>query len=113
MECKIKKRRNTFNKKYKRVGYVFRDRYKAEGIYTENHLYSCIKYIHNNPVKANLCMLMKEYKYSSYNEYLKEKRIINDESIELLFGKIRDYKKDFNFIHDIEYGDEYTFAAQQ
>ena len=44
-----------YNKKYKRVGYVFRDRYKAEGIYTESHLYSCIKYIYNNPVKAGIC----------------------------------------------------------
>ena len=98
-----------YNKIHKRVGYVFRDRYYSQDILNEKHLYSCIKYIHNNPVKANLCMLMKEYKYSSYNEYLKDKRIINDESIELLFGKRRDYKKEFNFIHDIEYGDEYTF----
>ena len=35
-------------KKYKRVGYVFRDRYKTEGIYSEEHLHSCIKYIYNN-----------------------------------------------------------------
>ena len=28
-----------YNKRYNRVGYVFRDRYKSEGIYNEKHLY--------------------------------------------------------------------------
>ena len=55
-----------YNKKYKRVGYVFRDRYKAEGIYTESHLYSCIKYIYDNPVKAGICNKPEEYLYSNY-----------------------------------------------
>ena len=55
-----------YNKKYKRVGYVFRDRYKAEGIYTESHLYSCIKYIYNNPIKAGICENPEEYLYSNY-----------------------------------------------
>ncbi len=55
-----------YNKKYNRVGYVFRDRYKAEGIYSEKHLYNCIKYIHNNPVKAGICNKAEEYPYSNY-----------------------------------------------
>lgn len=55
-----------YNRKYKRVGYVFRDRYKSEGIYSEKHLYNCIKYIYNNPVKAGICLKPNEYKYSNY-----------------------------------------------
>ena len=55
-----------YNKKYSRVGYVFRDRYKAEGIYSEKHLYNCIKYIYNNPVKAGICNKPEEYPYSNY-----------------------------------------------
>lgn len=57
-----------YNKKYNRVGYVFRDRYKSEGIYSEQHLKSCIKYIYNNPVKAGICNHPKEYPYSNYKE---------------------------------------------
>ena len=60
-----------YNKKYKRVGYVFRDRYKAEGIYTESHLYSCIKYIYDNPVKAGICNKPEEYLYSNYKKVKK------------------------------------------
>lgn len=57
-----------YNKKYNRVGYVFRDRYKSEGIYSEKHLYCCIKYIYDNPVKAGLCKHAKEYPFSNYKE---------------------------------------------
>lgn len=42
-----------------RVGYVFRDRYKSEPIYNEQSLIRCIRYIHNNPVKANIVKVLK------------------------------------------------------
>ena len=61
-----------YNKKYQRIGYVFRDRYKSEGIYSEQHLYSCIKYIYVNPVKAGICKRAKEYPYSNYKEINKD-----------------------------------------
>ncbi|MCI8411143.1 MAG: hypothetical protein HFJ40_01580 [Clostridia bacterium] len=57
-----------YNKKYNRVGYVFRDRYKTQPIFFERHLYYCIDYIHNNPVKAHICDSPSKYKYSSYNQ---------------------------------------------
>ena len=50
-----------YNKKYNRVGYVFRDRFKSEGIFSEQQLYSCINYIYNNPVKAKICNHPMEY----------------------------------------------------
>lgn len=55
-----------YNYKYNRVGYVFRDRYKTEGIYGEKQLYSCIKYIFDNPVKAGICSYPFEYPFSNY-----------------------------------------------
>lgn len=58
-----------YNKKYNRVGYVYRDRYKSQVIYSEKQLYACINYVHNNPVKAGICKCPCEYKYSSYNNF--------------------------------------------
>ena len=58
-----------YNKKYNRVGFVFRNRYKSEGIYSEDHLYNCIKYIYDNPVKAGICINASEYAYSNYKKY--------------------------------------------
>lgn len=57
-----------YNKKYNRVGYVFRDRYKSEGIYSDEHLYNCIKYIYDNPVKAGICKKPEDYAYSNYKK---------------------------------------------
>ena len=70
-----------YNRKYNRVGYVFRDRYKSEGIYSEEQLYNCIKYIYDNPVKAGICTEAKDYPYSNYkniNKEIKEKYTFMD-----------------------------------
>lgn len=87
---------NNFNK---RVGYVFRNRYYSQDILTQKQLYNCLRYIHNNPVKACITKTMKEYKHSSYNEFLGKKEIINEESILLLFGVTKNFEEQFNFIH--------------
>lgn len=58
-----------YNKKHKRNGFVFRDRYKSEPIYDESYLNNCIHYIHNNPYKAGICS-SSDYYYSSYREYI-------------------------------------------
>lgn len=67
-----------YNEKHNRCGYVFRNRYRSEEIFTQSHLISCINYIHNNPVKAKICELKGDYKYSSYNDYIHKKGFIND-----------------------------------
>ena len=80
-----------YNKKYERVGYVFRDRYKAQGIYNEEQLNICIKYIFDNPVKAGICKKPDEYKFSNYN-----KNIIKQNSVkeDFVFIDIEDDKKE-------------------
>lgn len=76
-----------YNKKYSRVGYVFRDRFKAEGIYSEKHLNNCIKYIYDNPVKAGICKKAKDYPYSNY------KKISNEYEDEYVFIDIDEEPK--------------------
>ena len=66
------------NKKYKKTGYVFRNRYQVEPIFNEKHLNNCINYIHNNPVKVSICNNPIKYKFSSCYEYETGKgKIIN------------------------------------
>lgn len=90
-----------YNKVNNRVGYVFRNRFKSQEILNQGQLYTCLRYIHNNPVKAEITKTMQEYKYSSYNEFLSGKfEIINDKSIEILFEKTDDFKEKFEFIHN-------------
>ena len=70
-----------YNKKYNRVGYVFRNRYLAEGIYNETYLYNCIKYIYYNPVKANICKYPEDYPYSNYKKIKDIERNYNENYI--------------------------------
>ena len=86
-----------YNKKYNRVGYVFRDRYKAEAIHNEEHFYNCIKYIYDNPVKAGICNKAEEYPYSNYKhiniENVNKYAFIDIE--EELERNYKDYIKEF------------------
>ena len=65
-----------YNRKYQRVGYLFRDRFKSEIIKDEKHYWTCIKYIYDNPVKAGICRKAEDYKWSNYKPI---KRIIKEE----------------------------------
>lgn len=58
-----------FNLKYRRVGHVFQDRFKSEVIKDDSYLLSAIRYVHNNPVKANIAR-RDDYPWSSYHEYV-------------------------------------------
>lgn len=97
-----------YNKEKNRVGYVFRDRFFSKPIMNKNYLYSCFSYIHMNPVVANLVMYPFEYKYSSYNNFIKEDGIVNESVILKLFGSLYKYRELFEFIHfSSGEGDEY------
>ena len=62
-----------YNKKNNRVGYVFSDRFKSEAIETKEYLMKCIRYIHQNPVKENICKKTYNYKFSSIHAYRRDK----------------------------------------
>ena len=60
-----------FNKKYKRVGPLYENIFKAVEIKTENQLIYISKYIHRNPLDIlPTGMFLEGYKYSSYANYL-------------------------------------------
>jgi len=82
-----------YNKKYDRVGYLFRNRFYSKSIMSENQLLQCIKYIHMNPVKAQIVKEEKDYKFSSYNDYIQKKNFINPNVLKIIFGSEKDYIK--------------------
>lgn len=61
-----------YNRKYDRVGHVFQDRYKSEIVKDEGYLINLLRYIHNNPVKAQIVTDPKDYKWSSFTSYSRE-----------------------------------------
>lgn len=62
-----------FNRKYLRRGALFGDRYKSEAIEDDRYLFSLVRYIHRNPLKAGMISKLEEYEWSSYNDYIKPK----------------------------------------
>jgi putative transposase len=59
-----------FNKKYELTGHVFQGRYGAELIEDPSYLLDTSRYIHLNPVAADLVMFPLEYPWSSYRYYV-------------------------------------------
>lgn len=54
-----------FNKRYNRVGHLFQNRYDSENIDDEKYLFTALRYIHQNPVKAGICDEVENYRWSS------------------------------------------------
>lgn len=58
------------NNTYGRVGHLFQNRYLSEPIESEGYLVHVLRYIHQNPLKANMVEKPKDYPWSSYNDYI-------------------------------------------
>jgi len=57
-----------FNKKYKRVGHLWQGRFKSWYVTDEAYLYTLMRYIEQNPLKAKMVKRLEEYPYSSYQK---------------------------------------------
>ncbi|HYE81725.1 MAG TPA: transposase [Clostridia bacterium] len=59
------------NNKYERTGHLFSNRYQSEPVESENYLFTALRYIHQNPVKAGMVKQAEDYPWSSYYDYIK------------------------------------------
>lgn len=71
-----------YNFKHDRVGHVFQSRFKSENIESDSHLLEVLRYIHNNPVKANIVKNASKYIWSSYQFYKNKDRYFGDSLFE-------------------------------
>ena len=56
-----------FNDKYQRTGTLLEDRYKSSLIDSEQYLFTCMRYIELNPVRANMVQHPSHYCWSSFH----------------------------------------------
>ena len=94
-----------YNKKEKRCGVLFRNRYQIEPIYDIKHLINCIKYIHLNPVKARIVSKCEDYVYSSYLDFIFNKGATQSDVMINIFGNKCDYLELFNQTNEKEFMD--------
>jgi len=59
-----------FNRIHKKEGQLFRGRYKAVLIDADSHLLEVLRYIHRNPLKADIVKNPSDYDWSSHQGYI-------------------------------------------
>jgi REP element-mobilizing transposase RayT len=98
----------SLNKKYKRTGVLFEGKTKSKMINDESYFIWIVKYILENPVKANLTNNFLDYEYSSAKEIMGLKEPVITSVSELL--SFFDSKESFNeFMLDRNQKYDYEF----
>lgn len=65
------------NIKTGRTGHLFHNRFKSEPVNTDTYFLTVLRYIHQNPLKAGTVERIEDYKWSSYNAYIKKGKLID------------------------------------
>lgn len=73
-----------FNKKYNYIGHLFQDRFHNVIINNVSQMLEVSRYIHLNPVRANIVEKPEDYMWSSYNMYIGNKLEENISSTHIL-----------------------------
>lgn len=58
-----------YNQKYKTTGHLFQDRFRSENVESDKYLLTVIRYIHQNPVKAQIVKYVGQWRWSSCHGY--------------------------------------------
>ncbi|WP_407402543.1 transposase [Sodaliphilus sp.] len=58
-----------FNKRYERLGPLFQGRYRSEPVEDAGYFIKLLRYIHQNPVAAEMVASPDAYEWSSWHEY--------------------------------------------
>ena len=66
-----------YNWQHDRKGHLFQDRYKSEPVEDDTYFLTVLRYIHQNPLKAGIANNIELYKWSSYQEYINEAKIVS------------------------------------
>lgn len=59
-----------FNIKYERTGTLLEGRYRSKPVTTDEYFLHLVRYVHQNPIKANIVLNIDEYPWSSYCDYV-------------------------------------------
>lgn len=75
-----------YNKASNRTGPVFGDRYRSENVENDIYMLQVVRYIHNNPIKANIVHNIADYHWSSYKYYIKQSDIVLKEQKDFILS---------------------------
>ena len=61
-----------YNKRYGRIGPLFQGRFRSEPVGNAGYFITLLRYIHMNPVRAQIVTSPAQYRWSSWHEYCDE-----------------------------------------
>ncbi len=82
-----------FNIKFERKGPLWQSRFKAVHITTNEQLIHVSRYIHLNPITAGLVEKPEDWIFSSYRDFISDKKILKEIMLEISIKSILHYKK--------------------
>lgn len=83
-----------YNTKHKRVGHLLQGEFKAVLVETDEQFIHLSRYIHLNPIASLLVKDLKDFKWSSYEEYINNSNgLCAKEEILAFFKTPKDYKQ--------------------
>jgi len=96
---------NWFKAKHKIVGVVFQGRYKSILVDNDNYCLQLSAYIHLNPLRAKIVQKLRDYRWSSYLDYVGKRRSIERLDTDFILGqfdnaRIRARKKYSRFVFE-------------
>ena len=80
-----------FNARHERDGHLFQGRFKSVPIESDEQYLTVVRYIHQNPEKAGIC-LTAEYPWSSYQEYMRGGGIASTKQALSMLGGVRQFE---------------------
>ncbi len=101
-----------YNYKYNRSGHLFQDRYKSQAIEDDSYLLTVIRYIHQNPFKANIAAVMGEYPWCSYAEYMGHSGITDISFVLEIFAPSLEQARN-SFVEYMQANEENDFALKR
>ena len=77
-----------YNRRNRRVGHLFQGRYRSILCQSDHYLAELVRYIHLNPVRANIARDPAAFRYSSHRAYLgeEETRFVDVDTVLRHFG---------------------------
>jgi hypothetical protein len=84
-----------FNRKHHKVGHLFQGRYKAIICEKDEYLLSLVRYIHLNPIRANIVQKFDEYSHSGHRNYLEGRasEVVEPERVLEMVGGRAGYRR--------------------
>lgn len=71
-----------YNKDNERTGHVFETRYQCKKVDSNAYLLWLLRYVHRNPIRIKMVNKLEDYKWSSHNLYMRNKKsLFNTEYI--------------------------------